>query len=291
MRDESGNVGCLSIIASGLGALFGIAVVVGLVYLFAQWSVLAASVVALGAVAGVVIGIRGNRAKRGRSTTQEPVVPGGSPPEHHQDTLPPARSAEPVSPPPPPPPNHEPGWEYVYFASELARGIEDHESEYKDFDIGFVRPTGERVADPKSDLSERSHEIMMTVGNIDRLLSGPVMEKAFGPLGTPGDAETIARVSAGIVEVYTTMIAWAERVRGATVPSEWQPVYAALSDFVRQPLRQIREFSAKLTQAVDEVVAALRADQQPKGKVELTLEISIDPAASKAFDDALARVR
>jgi hypothetical protein len=189
------------------------------------------------------------------------------------------------------PPDHQDGWEYLYFASELARGIGEHESAFEFFAFGFVRPTGEQITDTRADISERSQEISRTVGNIDRLLSAAVLEQAFGPPGTPGDEDTIRQVTSGLVEVYAAMLRWAQQVRGATVPESWQPVYVALADFVEQPLHQFREFSSKLTKGVEVIVGELRSGRAPTLKLELKLTISIDPMVRAKFDEALRGVQ
>ena len=61
------------------------------------------------------------------------------------------------------------GWEYLLLASELEAGIAAHEEEWRDFEVGFARPTGEPIVDRGAafaDLSARSAEILKTVSNI-----------------------------------------------------------------------------------------------------------------------------
>lgn len=187
--------------------------------------------------------------------------------------------------------NRDPGWEYLCFGAELARGLAEHQAEFEDYKTGFVRPTGERVDDPLAHMQELLNENAMTVGNVTRLLSPETLESAFGTPGEPGDEVKIRHVAAGLVEVYATMIAWGQRVRGASVPSVWEPVYWALSKNVDMKLRQIQDFSSGVSASVEKVVGDLRAGREPTDTVTLTLNFSNDPEAVKEFNDALQTVR
>jgi len=55
--------GCLKVLWLGLVSLFGLAVLVAGVYAAAQWSGIVAAVIALGAAAGIMIAVRGQRAR------------------------------------------------------------------------------------------------------------------------------------------------------------------------------------------------------------------------------------
>jgi hypothetical protein len=186
-----------------------------------------------------------------------------------------------------PPSDHGPGWEYVYFSSEIARGLSEHRAEFEEYSIGFVRPTQESITDPAGHVSELANSIGLTVENVTRILSPPTLERTFGPSRAPADDESIRHLAADLVEVYATMIAWGQQVRGAPVPAAWRKVYWALSNYVGLPLRQIQEVSAALSANVGNVVQDLRAGRDPKDKVTVVLNVLIDPEAVKEFEAAL----
>ena len=85
------------------------------------------------------------------------------------------------------------------------------------------------------------------------------------------------------------MIAWGQRLRGATVPDRWRPAFRALSDSVSLPLRQIRQFSEDYCEVVGRNVANLRAGRAPT-PANLMLTLDLDPKASAEFKQALAQL-
>jgi hypothetical protein len=191
-----------------------------------------------------------------------------------------------------PPSDHGPGWEYLYFASEIARGLAEHRAQYADYQAQTVHLTGERPStDPAAHLRAFSDEITKTVGNVTNLLSPQTLENAFGAPGVPGNEAAIREVASGLVDVYSKMIAWGERVRGASVAPEWEPVYRALAKYVGLPLHQIQDFSVVLSSSVGKVVRDLRAGKQPTDTLTLALDVTIDPAAVSEFEAAPAALR
>ena len=190
-----------------------------------------------------------------------------------------------------PPADHLEGWEYLYFASELARGLAEHQAEFEEYQSGTTPPTGEQVADPAARLKELSDESSKTVGNVSRLLSAQVLEGAFGPPGEAGDEVQIRGVASGLVDVYASMIAWGQQVRAASVPPEWRPAYLALSKYVALPLRQFQEFSTTVSTKVTKVVGELRSGKEPTDEITLALVVSVDPEMEKEFNAALAALR
>ncbi len=166
----------------------------------------------------------------------------------------------------------DPDWKY--FASEVARGMQEHESEYQDYELGIVRRTAHNVADPNADIEHLGLELARLVAEIGKQIEQLTVETAVTQ--RPGsDWHTFhRRLSDQIVEVYSSMIEWAQEVRASTVPSEWQPVYSALLKCMEQPLHQIREFSAKATQGINEGIT-----------------VEVHPLAIKAFADAVAQVQ
>ena len=136
----------------------------------------------------------------------------------------------------------------------------------------------------------RTRQSAQIVKVVERVLNSDVLGRGFGAPGEPGDEDAIRHAALRVVEVYGNLLAWSASVRGALVDDDARPVYDALVNYVTLPLEQIRDFVDELDSAVRPVVEAIREGKAPDEKVviELTLTLSIDPAAEQAFTDALA---
>lgn len=186
-----------------------------------------------------------------------------------------------------PPPDHGPGWEYLYFASELARGLAAHEAEYLEYQSQVTALTGLAVANPAGHIRQLTDEIRDATAEVPGLLSPAVLEPAFGPPGQPGDEAGIRSVAARLTEVYAELIFWGLRVRNANVEPTWRPVYAALAKYVSLPLHQFQDFSAALSAKTAKVIADVRAGVTQSEPLEVSLNVSVDPAAVSEFGAAL----
>jgi hypothetical protein len=186
-----------------------------------------------------------------------------------------------------PPADHDAAWEYLYLASEIARGLGDLEDRFTHYMSGEVIPSGITVTDPVTDAPARSKDIGEVGPRIDALFAPQLLEKAFGPPGVAGVEATLREVARGVVGVFQTCLQWGEEIRGKSVPAEWQSLYAALADFVTFPMRQIRNFSSELSGLAKNIADAVRAEASPPAHQELTLRISINSAAVERFEGAL----
>lgn len=190
-----------------------------------------------------------------------------------------------------PPPDHGPGWEYLYFASELARGLAAHQAEYLEYQSLAATPSATPVPDPVAHLQALTDEIARPVAKVTELLNPQTTTHAFGPPGQPGDEAAIRDLAAQLAGIYAEMISWGLRVRNAGVGPQWRPVYEALAQYVSLPLHQFQDFSAALSAQVSKAIADLRAGKPPSEPLHLTLTVSIDPAAVSQFQAALATLK
>jgi hypothetical protein len=230
---------------------------------------------------------------------------GGPPRSPYADLPPPPLPAAPPptpataqSPPPPPPQgiavvtptDHEAGWEYMYFASEIARGIQECQPRYLEYQSQTTSPTGESVVDPGANARALTDELSASVAQVDQVFNPTVLERAFGAPGEPGNEAAIRSAAASICSIYAEMISWGIRVRSFDVDSGWRPVYAALSKCVGLPLHQVQDFSAALSAGVSRVVTHIRSGNESSEPLNLTLTLTIDPNATAEFNAALAAV-
>lgn len=170
-------------------------------------------------------------------------------------------------------------WGLLLFASELARGLAEHEKEYDRYLSGGVEPDYEPIINPPTYLSAELDTLGASVSVITRLLDTSVTSRAFGTEGDGGDEDAILEMSRGIASAYADVIAFGLRVRGAAVPDEWGPVLWAFSEIARKPLTRIRDFSTTLSRRAQTHVEALREGRLPDGPLNLTLTLDLDTSA------------
>lgn len=229
-----------------------------------------------------------------------PAAPSGVAPTP-QAAAPPPPLAPPPLPPPRlpvgttadvvPPPDHEGGWEYLYLASELSRGLSLYQGLYGEYQSQIVAPTGEHIADPAANVRLMASQISDVVAAATGALSAESLERAFGPPGSPGDEAAIRDVANQLVTAFGQLAAWGIKVRNSEVDPAWQPAYLALSKYVGLPLHQFQDFSAAFSAATARVVAELRAGQTPTESITLSLIITIDPNATAEFNAALEALK
>lgn len=181
------------------------------------------------------------------------------------------------------PPDRDAGWAPLYLASEIARGLAEYENDYHDYLLGVIRPTSEVVTAPRDVLSAFADELRAAIENLGRIVNNGIMK------GTSTDESVMRRTAADFVARYALMIAWGQRLRGATVPDHWRPAFRALSDSVSLPLRQIRQFSEDYCEVMGRNVANRRAGRAPT-PANLMLTLALDPKASAEFKQALAQL-
>jgi hypothetical protein len=189
--------------------------------------------------------------------------------------------------------DNELGWEFLLLGEELKARLEALDTRRWYHDIGYVRPTLERIRTRDAaieDLQTRTREIVLSVSNVGRLFGESTLEQAWGAPGEPGNSERIRQLAAALVEIYESMLDFAERARGATVPKEFESVYWALAGYVNQPLRQVEDFVNQFGEELRDVIGKLRTGATPEEPVrlEFTLTLSIDPEDKAAFDVAMA---
>jgi hypothetical protein len=103
-----------------------------------------------------------------------------------------------------PPPDREKGWAYLYLASELARGIAEHESEYEAHLKRRSSPSTEVITHPIEDLRVRLDQLGEFVHRAGTYLASELVKKGFGSAVTDGDG--IRVIAAGITDVYVSMM-------------------------------------------------------------------------------------
>jgi hypothetical protein len=183
------------------------------------------------------------------------------------------------------------GWEYLLFASVLRRRMDALEPKYRDHELRFARPAqGSRLTehDAMAFLTAAFGEAGVLVGNVNRVLDKAAQERAFGPLGEPGDAAQIEHLAERLIDVYESLIDWAARLRGTRADDEFERAIELASRFVDLPIQQFREFVERVVTEMDRLPALLRADEPVR--LTLTLEVSIEEGVEEELHDELERL-
>ena len=191
-----------------------------------------------------------------------------------------------------PPEDHDPGWEYLYFATELARGIAATQPRYLVYQSQLAEAPGALVADPKEPLQSLLGMLSAVWSHVDAILTTEALARAFGPPGEPGSEEEIRLVTASLCAVYAGLVEWGIRVRNVTVDPLWEPAVDALAQMVGLPLHQFQDFSAATTAGLSRAIASVRS-AKPKEpiKLDFVLKLTTDPTVMAALDAAMGAIK
>jgi hypothetical protein len=184
-----------------------------------------------------------------------------------------------------------PAWEYLLFAAELLHARDALDDRYRDHEMHYGARTGESVTGERvpSYLTMAADDAIRIMRAMDEVMAPDVQERAFGTPGQPGDAERITHLAKRWNGLYDEFLAWAARLRGVNVPSEYRTALELLARFADDPIRTYREFVDNFTAELDQLPAALAAGQPVH--LKMVIRWTIPPEVSEAFQVELARLR
>lgn len=186
-----------------------------------------------------------------------------------------------------------PAWEYLLFAGILLQGKERLEPKWRDFQSGYGRRNGIYL-----DKASAAARLQGTLGDAIQIAAGirsifipAVQQRAFGPPGVAGDAGTISHFAGRIVSAYEDLLDWASDIRGAVYPEEFQRTAALAALVADQPSRDIRFFIDRVVFEFGKIPTWLAQPNRKRLDINLTLELSTNDAALKAFTKEFTRAR
>ena len=179
-----------------------------------------------------------------------------------------AGSGEPV--------DRRPGWPDTFFADELRRGLDEHMADYRRFLDGPIEIAAPGAEDVVADARQRLLLNKVILDRVKRILEPASVARAFGTDGETADEDRLAQVAHGLSEVFASLVRWGLDVRAAEGDPLSRPVYQALANFAREPLRQLVEF-AHLCQARAEALA-----EDPDARAEPSRRL---PPLALAYDE------
>jgi hypothetical protein len=165
-------------------------------------------------------------------------------------------------------------WEYRLFGQVLADEIEPYLDLKRDYELGVVLGLGDYVSleDFHPWAQGRLSELKRTVTALSKLMN-EVLHEAFGPPGTPGDAEAIVFVARRIGEVYRCALEWAQGVRRAAVDERLSAVVAELAGFADDIIGQIEGVGPQFLDRINEALTQPPGAEASVVEVALTLTI------------------
>ena len=266
----------LLVIASG-AALWGFAMVTPAPQGTPWWVGWVMSGVGVVLVARGLLGIAGALGDLFRRLRKPPGWPGNRAPRTAEET------AQVLA-------RRPPGWEYLYFAGSLVTERATLEHSFLDHELRYAIPSGERVDDDDAVdyLKQAIDDVLGRIASLVTLMEADVQERAFGPLGQPGDPDRIRHLARRWTSVYEDLMNWAARLRAATKSSTFRDLFEALARLIERPIQQYRDFVDAFVQETDGIPRALKTGERLE--INLVLTLSIDDDALAAISAEIARL-
>jgi hypothetical protein len=183
-------------------------------------------------------------------------------------------------------------WEYRLFAGILAQGKEQLETKWRDYEIGYVRPTGKAVTDQEAwdFLAASMNDAQIYLENITRTLSPKAIESALGPPGTPGDPVLIQHMAERVIASYEELLDRAARLRGTRTSDHFKKLFELAAVFTNKPLHQIRDFIDVVVNKIESIPELLKNAQGQKTTLNLDLTVSLEQEVEQQFHEETQRV-
>ena|SRR5437762_14038793 len=189
---------------------------------------------------------------------------------------------------------HRPlAWEYLLFAGVLAQGKEALEPRWRDYEVGYVRPTGNSVDDLEAwgFIAASMNDAQIYIGNITRVLSPEAQLPAFGPAGQPGDPALIEHMAKRVISSYEDLLDRASRIRGTRTSDMFRQLFELSAVFTDKPLHQMRDFIDDTVDKIERIPQTIKEAKGERATLTLDLVVNLDDAVEKAFHAEAERVR
>jgi hypothetical protein len=183
------------------------------------------------------------------------------------------------------------GWEMAFFAGALAAQMDRCDADYQRLVAG---PAMSAPAAPDAkplDLDALTKEMGELTTRVETILAPERVAHVFGPDRPVGDVQPMLDIASELGKCYEGLVAYAIALRCGATPAFRVELLQAFADLVTLPIEQFRAFVATFNAAALSQTQALRSGvEQPRG-VNLTLELSVDPAAKQRLDEVSARLQ
>lgn len=185
-----------------------------------------------------------------------------------------------------------PLWEYLLFGNVLCVSRSSYEARWRDYQLGYslkVGPLIEPTQIPDM-ISERMSRAAAITRNLELILAPAAQERAFGKPGEPGDAALIEHMAVRLIDLYASLLDWAEETRALRVPDWAERLKGLAVSLMRQPLQRTHDFVDEFIAEIEQAVADL-AGGSSQVKITMELAFTIDDALIREFQKELRRIK
>ena len=185
------------------------------------------------------------------------------------------------------------GWEYMLYAGVLWQRREALEPKWRDHEIGYAPRTGRHLDDLEAArfLKNSMNDMQALVSAVMKVLDQRFLEMAFGASGSPGDPGRIEHLASRLVSIYEALMDSAAAIRGTGVSEEVERMLELGVKLADKPLVQFRAFIDRLVAETDRLPELLAEDDPSPIRIEITLTLSIDDQALRAYEAEIERAR
>lgn len=185
------------------------------------------------------------------------------------------------------------GWEYLLYAGVLWQRREALELKWRDHEIGYAPRTGRHLDDQEAArfLENSMNDMQALAGTLMKVFDQRFLEMAFGAPGSPGDPGRIEHLASRLVSTYEALMDIAAAIRGAGVSERMERVMELAAKLADRPLGQFRGFIDRVAVETDRLPELLAEDDPSPIEIEITLVLSMDRQALRAYEAETKRVR
>ncbi len=183
------------------------------------------------------------------------------------------------------------GWEYMLLAASLYQEMDKRAENYRDHRARYVKTSDVVVTDDdvESFLEGERAKIINIIGNWSNLLNGPALEAAIGAPGEPADPVEMAHFADRMGATYVAVMDWAARLRGSRHPLRYRRIFDLVARFIDTPIEEYRAWVLRMVETLDGFPARIAERRRmnpppPLETVELTLTLTVDPEALRAYE-------
>jgi hypothetical protein len=189
------------------------------------------------------------------------------------------------------PADREPVWEYLYFASEVARGIANIEPDYAELvhqRVTSAKGPTDDVQTSIQHIKDAAASIGISVELLVKILQPARLELAMGAQGEPGNEQEIAKLAHGIVGAYANLIHIAHDLRSSRPDRRMHALTKDTADMVLLPLEQIRAWSSEVTRQIHELAEKVRSNTPVTEALRIVMTITMDQSVTARFNRDIA---
>jgi hypothetical protein len=180
-------------------------------------------------------------------------------------------------------------WEFLHFAGQLLHELNSVEAKFRDYELRYAPMSGEvavggapvgyieQVKDWSAILdyiTQQVNDSRNLVQKMENLYNKEAWERAFGASGEDGDPERLTHLAMRLNNVYEQILDRAARLRGASVPPEFQNLLELCARFSDLPIKEYRRFVNEYVAQANKLLEDYAAGRPLSIEAHLVISIS-----------------